>query len=156
MQLLESGQDYLETILILKESKGFVRSIDIVHHLGYSKPSVSVAMKRLREAGYIMIDAEGYIQFTQMGLAEAERIYMRHRLLTKFFVQLGVDEKTAAADACKVEHDLSDTTFEKIVEHTLSAMEESERALVIKKEKEREYRLRSAQAYRVDLDPNEK
>ena len=117
MQIHESAEDYLETILELTEQRGQVRSIDIVNALGYSKPSVSVAMKRLRENGYIDVDADGYITLNPPGLTIAQRIVTRHRLLTRFLVALGVNEETASADACKMEHDLSDETFEKILEH---------------------------------------
>ena len=118
MIIHESAEDYLETILILKERIGQVRSIDIVNELGFSKPSISVAMKRLRENGYIEMDPEGYITLLPPGMEIAKRIYTRHRTLTKFLVQLGVSEETAALDACKIEHDLSDETFECITEHT--------------------------------------
>ena len=111
MEIHESAEDYLETILKLKERQGQVRSIDIVNEMGYSKPSISVAMKRLRENGYILMDTEGYITLTKPGLDVAERIYGRHKLLTKFLVSLGVTEATAATDACKIEHDISDETF---------------------------------------------
>ena len=114
MEIHESAEDYLETILKLKERQGQVRSIDIVNEMGYSKPSISVAMKRLRENGYILMDSEGYITLTKPGLDVAERISGRHKLLTKFLLSLGVSEKNAAADACKIEHDLSDETYEKL------------------------------------------
>ncbi|MCH3971973.1 MAG: metal-dependent transcriptional regulator [Oscillospiraceae bacterium] len=117
MRIHESAEDYLESILMLKEKQGLVRSIDVVNKTGYSKPSISVAMKHLRENGYITMDTEGYINLTESGLAIAQRIYTRHKVLTKLLVSLGVDEETAAADACRVEHDLSETTFEKIQEH---------------------------------------
>ena len=117
MDIHESGEDYLEAILKLQKRLGQVRSIDIVGELGYSKPSVSIAMKRLRENGYITMAADGYITLTELGLSIADRIYTRHRLLTRFFIALGVDEATAASDACKVEHDLSDVTFEKLKQH---------------------------------------
>ena len=123
MNIHESAEDYLETILILREQLGMVRSIDIVHHLDYTKPSVSVAMKRLRENGYIEMDGDGHITLLPPGEAIAQRIYDRHKLLTQFLVRLGVDPKTAAADACKIEHDLSDETFEKITEHALHYMQ---------------------------------
>ena len=119
MKLYQSAEDYLEAILMLHQRIGLVRSIDVVNELGYSKPSVSVAMKKLRENGYVEMDDEGYIHLTPAGEAVADRIYSRHRLLTQFFIRLGVSEETAAADACKIEHDLSDETFEKIKEHAL-------------------------------------
>lgn len=117
MQIHESAENYLETILELQERLGQVRSIDIVNELGFSKPSVSVAMKRLRENGYIEVDREGYITLNESGRIIAQRISTRHHLLTRFLVALGVSEETAAADACKMEHDLSDETFEKMLAH---------------------------------------
>ncbi len=119
MEIHESAEDYLETILILKERKGQVRSIDIATEMNYTKPSISVAMKKLRENGYILMDHEGFITLTPAGHEIAAQIYERHKLLTSFFVALGVNEKTAAEDACKVEHDLSEETFEKIREHAM-------------------------------------
>ena len=123
MKIHEPAEDYLEAILVLKEKMGMVRSIDVVHHLDYSKPSVSVAMKRLRENGYIEMDEEGYINLLPPGEEIARRIYTRHKLLTQFLVQLGVSEEVAAADACKIEHDLSDESFEKITAHALGKQE---------------------------------
>ena len=117
MNIHESAEDYLEAILKLRENCGMVRSIDIVHELGFSKPSVSVAMKNLRENGYIRMDDDGYITLLPPGEEIAQRIYGRHKLLTQIFVQLGVSQETASADACKVEHDLSEETFEKIKAH---------------------------------------
>ena len=127
MNIHESAEDYLEAILVLKERLGMVRSIDVVHHLDYSKPSVSVAMKRLRENGYIEMDGDGHITLLPPGEAPGEeiarRIYTRHKLLTQFLIQLGVSEEVAAADACKIEHDLSDESFEKITAHALGKKE---------------------------------
>ncbi len=117
MEIHESAEDYLETILILKERIGHVRSIDIATEMNYSKPSISVAMKKLRGNGYIRVDEDGFIELTDTGHAIASDIYQRHRVLTDFFVSLGVDEQTAAEDACRIEHDLSAQTFEKIMEH---------------------------------------
>lgn len=114
MEIHESAEDYLETILMLKERLGQVRSIDVVNETGYTKPSISVAMKHLRENGYLEMDCDGYITLTDAGMQVAERIYARHRWLTKFLVVIGVNEKTAEADACKMEHDLSDETFQKL------------------------------------------
>ena len=119
MEIHESAEDYLETILILKERLGQVRSIDIATEMNYTKPSISVAMKKLRENGYIQMDGDGYITLTDSGHEIASNIYDRHKVLTNFFVSLGVDEKTAAEDACKIEHDLSEETFEKIREHAM-------------------------------------
>ena len=117
MKIQESGENYLETILILHRRLGAVRSIDIVNELGFSKPSVSVAMKKLRENGYIEMDSEGFITLLPPGEEVARRISERHELLTEFFVRLGVSREVAAADACKIEHDLSEETFQKIKQH---------------------------------------
>ena len=124
MEIHESAEDYLETVLMLKEQKGQVRSIDIVNEMGYSKPSISVAMKHLRENGYITMDEDGYITLTEPGMEIARHIYTKHKLLTKFLVSLGVGEKTAADDACKIEHDISDETFEKLKEHAKQHLSE--------------------------------
>ena len=115
MKIHESAEDYLEKILMLQEQKGSVRSIDIAVAMGFSKPSVSVAMKNLRENGYISMDGDGYIHLEEPGLAIARRIYDRHRKLTAFFVALGVDPEVAAHDACKIEHDLSEETYSKMI-----------------------------------------
>lgn len=117
MNIHESAEDYLEAILILRERQGAVRSIDVVRQLELTKPSVSVAMKRFRENGYIEMDADGFIALLPPGEEIAQRIYGRHKLLTRFLMALGVSEEVAAADACKMEHDLSDETFEKIKAH---------------------------------------
>ena len=119
MRIHESAEDYLECILMLRERQGMVRSIDIVRELELSKPSVSVAMKRLRESGYLEMDDDGFISLLPPGEAVAQRIYGRHKLLTEFLIRLGVSPETAAADACKIEHDLSDETFERLKEHGL-------------------------------------
>ena len=117
MKIHQSAEDYLETILILRERKGSVRSIDVAGELGFSKASVSVAMKKLRESGYVLMDEDGLLSLTESGQRVASRIYARHRLLTEFFVRLGGDEKVAAADACRIEHDISEETFTKLLEH---------------------------------------
>lgn len=114
MVIHESAEDYLESILILGEACGQVRSIDIVNRLGFSKPSVSIAMKKLRENGYITMAADGTITLTASGLEIASRVYGRHKLLTELFVRLGVGAEQAAADACRVEHDLSQETMDRI------------------------------------------
>ena len=114
MVIHESAEDYLESILVLKERSGIVHSIDIVNELGYSKPSVSIAMKKLRENGYISMSPDGSITLNESGLAIASRVYDRHKTITRLFVLLGVSPDAAAEDACKVEHDLSDETFGKI------------------------------------------
>lgn len=115
MNIHESAEDYLETILVLKQRLGMVRSIDIVRELGFSKPSVSVAMKRLRENGYIEMDADGYITLLPPGMEIAQSIYTRHQVLTRFLEYLGVSKENAEADACKIEHDISSESFEKIL-----------------------------------------
>ena len=113
----ESAEDYLETILILSRSIPAVRSIDIVRETGYSKPSVSVAMKNLRQKEYIVMDEDGYITMTDAGRSIAEKTYERHTVLTNLLVSLGVPEDTAAEDACKVEHVISDETFNALKEY---------------------------------------
>ena len=113
----ESAEDYLETILILSRSIPAVRSIDIGRETGYSKPSVSVAMKNLRQKEYIVMDEDGYITMTDAGRSIAEKTYERHTVLTNLLVSLGVPEDTAAEDACKVEHVISDETFNALKEH---------------------------------------
>lgn len=117
VSLQESGEMYLETILILSREKGTVRSIDVVDYMGFSKPAVSRAMAKLRESKHILVDKDGFITFTKKGKEIAEKIYERHTLLTSFLITLGVDEKTAAEDACKIEHDISEKTFEAMKKH---------------------------------------
>lgn len=119
MNIYESAEDYLERILMVRERKGIVYSIDIAHELNFSKPSVSVAMKRLRENGYIQMDADGAITLLPPGEEIAVRIYARHQLLTEFLTQLGVSQENAAADACKIEHDISEESYERIKEVVL-------------------------------------
>ena len=114
MRIQESGEMYLETILLLSQKSGHVRAIDVGEEMGYSKPSVSRAMSLLKQGGYIVIDADGGITLTDAGREIAEKIYARHTLLTQFLVSLGVDEETAAEDACKMEHSISDASFEAI------------------------------------------
>lgn len=114
MKIYESAEDYLERILILKKQHGKVISIDIANSMNYSKPSISRAMKNLKENGYITIDKNGYIDFTEKGLEIAERIFDRHIILTQYFISLGVPDEIARKDACKVEHDLSNESFEAI------------------------------------------
>ena len=120
MVIHESAEDYLESILVLRERRGIVHSIDIVNELGFSKPSVSIAMKKLRENGYISMDPDGSITLNESGLAIASRIYDRHKTITAFFTLLGVPPEAAAEDACKVEHDLSDETYGRIREFVAS------------------------------------
>ncbi len=112
--IYESAEDYLEAILMIQQKKGVAHSVDIAEYLHFSKASVSVAMKKLRENGYITMEKDGALNLLEPGREIAERIYERHRVLTEYFVMIGVDEETAAKDACKVEHDLSPVTFEKI------------------------------------------
>ena len=117
MKIFESSENYLEAILMLKEQKGSVRSIDVVHHMNFSKPSVSRAMSLLRENGYVIMDDDGLLHLTDTGYEIASRIYERHQLLTTWLTRLGVDPKVAAEDACKIEHDLSVESFEAIKNH---------------------------------------
>ena len=116
MVIHASAEDYLESILVLQERRGQVRSIDIVNELGYSKPSVSIAMKKLRESGYISMAQDGLITLNESGLEIARRVYDKHKAITKLFELLGVSAEQAAEDACKMEHDLSDETFGRILE----------------------------------------
>ena len=118
MKIQESAENYLETILILRQRIGAVRSIDIVNELEFSKPSVSVAMKNLRENGYIEMDTEGYITLTDKGRAIAETIYERHTLISRWLITLGVNPKTAVEDACRIEHVISRESFDAIKRHT--------------------------------------
>ena len=119
MKIQESAENYLETILILSQRIGNVRSIDIVNELEFTKPSVSVAMKNLRENGYIRMDRDGYITLTEAGREIAETIYERHTLLSQWLIRLGVDEKTAAEDACRIEHVISKESFDAIKRHAM-------------------------------------
>ena len=116
MHIKESGENYLETILILQLRKGSVRSVDIANELGYSQPSISRAVSILKNDGCIEVNDAGIITFTDKGRDIAESIYSRHRILTEFLVSIGVSENTAAEDACRIEHDISDESFEKIKE----------------------------------------
>ena len=120
MQIRESAEDYLESILILSKSGDGVRSVDIASMLGVSKPSVSHAMKLLREDGYIAMDRYGTVTLLEKGAEIANRIYERHTVLTDMLIALGVPEETAKEDACKIEHDLSVESFQKIKEHYLA------------------------------------
>ena len=118
MNIYESAETYLEAILSLHERHGLVRSIDIATELGFSKPSVSVAMKNLRENGYILMDDQGHITLSSMGKEIAETMYERHTMLSQWLMYLGVDEQTAAEDACRMEHVISAESFEAIKKHT--------------------------------------
>jgi Mn-dependent DtxR family transcriptional regulator len=117
MSLQESGEMYLETILVLSHKKSAVRSIDICDHMGYSKPSVSRAVGVLKNGGYIAIDSDGHITLTEQGREVAQKIYDRHRILTEFLEKIGVDPAVAAEDACKMEHAISDASFEAMKRH---------------------------------------
>ena len=122
MKIQESAENYLEAILQLQEEHGSVRSIDVVQHLGFSKPSVSRAMSLLRENGYVLMDRDGLLTLTDAGREIAERIYERHKLLTRWLISLGVEPDRAAADACRMEHAVSNETFEKMKAHILGDM----------------------------------
>lgn len=111
---MESAENYLETILVLENKIGDVRSIDIATEMGFSKPSVSVAMKQFRENGLITVDEHGHIHLTAKGAAIAQRVYERHQVLSRLFLAIGVSKETALEDACRIEHDISDETFERI------------------------------------------
>lgn len=117
MIIHKASEDYLEAMLMMKERHGFIRSLDVAEHLGVTKPSVSYAAKRLKEGGYITMDANSCITLTDSGMEIAQRIYTRHKRLTEFFIHLGVDADTARADACKIEHDISEQTFDAICKH---------------------------------------
>lgn len=112
MAIHQSGEDYLETILVLRQQNGLVRSVDIANHLGFSKPSVSRAMSLLRTSGHIVMEDSGHITLTSQGELVAQQIYQRHRLLSQFLVDLGVPEEIASEDACQMEHHMSDETFQ--------------------------------------------
>ena len=114
MDIHESGEDYLEAVLMLQEEKGMVRSVDLARHLGYSKPSVCIAVKGLGAQGYLIMDEDKYLHLTKKGREVAERIYERHRFFTQLLTGLGVDPKQAEADACRIEHAVSDESFQKI------------------------------------------
>ena len=117
MQLQESGEMYLESILVLSQKQSIVRSIDVCEYMGFSKPSVSRAIGILKKGGYVEVDGRGYITLTEDGRAVATKIYERHKLLTTFLVAIGVDEKTAAEDACRMEHCISDASFAAMKRH---------------------------------------
>lgn len=121
MEIHESAENYLETILMEKNKKGQVRSIDICNALGFSKPTVSVVMKQFRENGYIEMDENGYISLTEKGSKIAERMYERHVIIADFLMAIGVDEETAYQDSCKIEHDISETSFECMKKHYLKS-----------------------------------
>ena len=117
MAIHESGQMYLETIYILRQTKSFVRAIDVGEQMGYTKPSVSRAIGLLKSGGYVTMDKGGHLELTEEGRAVAENIYEKHTLLAQFLMTLGVDEATATEDACKMEHVISDTSFKALKKH---------------------------------------
>ena len=117
MKIRKASEDYLEAMLMMQEKHGYIRSLDVAEQLGVTKPSVSYATKRLRENGYLTMDDDSLITLTQAGQEIAERMYTRHKMLAAFLVLLGVDEKTALEDACKIEHDISESTFRAICKH---------------------------------------
>ena len=114
MRLQESGEMYLETILILSRTKNYVRSIDVCEYMGYSKPSISRAVSLLRNDGYVNMDDRGFLSLTEKGLSVAEKIYERHQMLTRALTNMGVDKKTAEDDACRIEHVIGDESFKAI------------------------------------------
>ena len=118
MHIQESGEMYLESIYLLSKKKSAVRAIDVSEYMGFSKPSVSRAMGLLRDAGLLNADKNGFLVLTEEGLSRAKKIYERHTILTSFLISLGVDESVASDDACKIEHHISDATFEAIKNHT--------------------------------------
>lgn len=120
MKIQESAEDYLEAILSIGEKKEFVRAIDVVHFLEISKPSVSVYLKNLKNNGYINVDSDGHITLTESGRAIAEKTYERHKILANIFIALGVNEEIAFKDACRVEHDLSDESFQAVKSYYLN------------------------------------
>ena len=117
MRLQESGEMYLETIYVLSQQQNIVRAIDVGEHLGYSKPSVSRAVGLLKQGGYLNVEDTGHLHLTATGLEIAEKIYARHKLLKEMLMRIGVDEKTASEAACKMEHAISDTTFDALSRH---------------------------------------
>ena len=120
VKILKAAEDYLETMLMLKEKHGYIRSIDIAEERGVTKASVSYSTKRLRENGYITMDEDNLITLTPLGKEIADRIYTRHKVLTDFLLKLGLDEQLAHDDACRLEHDMSDETFSAIRKHVES------------------------------------
>lgn len=119
MKIKESAENYLETILVINNRKGYCKSIDICNEMGFSKPSVSVYLKNLREDNYISVDDNGYVHLTEKGLEIAECIYERHNVIAGFLMQLGTSEETAYKDSCKIEHDISEESFKLIKEQYL-------------------------------------
>ena len=118
----KSSEDYLESMLKLREENGYIRAVDVAEDLGVSKPSVSIAVKHLRQDGYIELNHSNFIFLTESGEEIAQKIYTRHKTLTKFFTSLGVDPKIAAEDACLIEHDISEETFEALCRHAMTGV----------------------------------
>ena len=131
MALFESGEDYLEAILMVSERKPEVHAIDVVNELGFSKPSVSIALKKLRESGYITIDENNHLHLTEMGMNVANKIYERHKILTHILEKLGVDSENAENDACRLEHDLSDASWNAIKKYYVENFNKWEKAFGI-------------------------
>lgn len=117
MKILRASEDYLEAMLVMQEKHGYIRSIDVAGHLGVTKPSVTYTTKRLRESGYITMDRDGLITLTESGMAIASSMLERHRMLSGFLIALGVDEEIALQDACRMEHDISQQSFDAICAH---------------------------------------
>ena len=122
MKIQKASEDYLESMLMMKEMHGYVRSVDVAEHLGVTKPSVTYATKRLRENGYIEMDRDGLITLTDRGMAIAAKMLDRHHTLTKFLMELGVDAETAEEDACKMEHDISEQTYAALCRHAIGKL----------------------------------
>lgn len=122
MHIQESGEMYLETIFVLSKQQDAVRSIDVSEYMGYSKPSVSRAIGLLKSGGYVRVDDNGYLLLTEAGLDVAHKMYERHTILTEFLVKIGVDREIAGEDACKIEHHMSDDTFEALKQHAKSIL----------------------------------
>ena len=125
MNLQESGEMYLETILVLSKKNAGVRAVDVGEYMGFSKPSVSRALGLLKKGGYVSVDDDGYLSLTELGLDVAGKMYERHKLLLAFLMKLGVSERTASLDACKIEHHLSDESFDAIKRHAEIYMKEN-------------------------------
>lgn len=124
MEILRASEDYLESMLMMKNLHGYIRSIDVAEHLGVTKPSVTYATRRLKESGHITMDKGGLITLTPTGMAVAAKMLDRHRTLTRFLISLGVDAKTAEEDACKIEHDISQQSYDAICAHAMQNTEE--------------------------------
>lgn len=119
MKIYASGEDYLEAVLILQKEKGMVRSVELARHMGFSKPSISHAVSVLRNGGFLIVDEDGFLHLTDIGREVAEKIYERHQFFTKQLVAAGVDQKTAEQEACRMEHAISDTSFQKLRDNYL-------------------------------------